>query len=119
MIVPNLMVSDMARSVRFYRDTLGMTSTMTVSAASLGIEISEAFQFEPESVPGRPFVLDAVRLDNVEQTLADHGDHEVSCRKDAQRPIGTPRLYRRSAVINCQYVPPMYRHGDGRALSCS
>ena len=31
MIVPNLMVSDMARSVRFYRDTLGMTLTMTVS----------------------------------------------------------------------------------------
>ena len=25
MIVPNLMVSDMARSVRFYRDTIGMT----------------------------------------------------------------------------------------------
>ena len=25
MIVPNLMVSDMARSVRFYRDILGMT----------------------------------------------------------------------------------------------
>ena len=31
MIVPNLMVSDMARSVRFYRDILGMTLTMTVS----------------------------------------------------------------------------------------
>ncbi|MDE2823402.1 MAG: VOC family protein [Chloroflexota bacterium] len=31
MIVPNLMVSDMARSVRFYRDTIGMTLTMTVS----------------------------------------------------------------------------------------
>ena len=31
MIVPNLMVSDMARSVRFYRDTLGMTLIMTVS----------------------------------------------------------------------------------------
>ena len=31
MIVPNLMVSDMGRSVRFYRDTLGMTLTMTVS----------------------------------------------------------------------------------------
>ena len=31
MIVPNFMVSDMARSVRFYRDTLGMTLTMTVS----------------------------------------------------------------------------------------
>ena len=31
MIVPNLMVSDMARSVRFYRDTLGMTLTTTVS----------------------------------------------------------------------------------------
>ena len=30
-IVPNLMVSDMARSVRFYRDTIGMTLTMTVS----------------------------------------------------------------------------------------
>ena len=30
-IVPNLMVSDMARSVRFYRDILGMTLTMTVS----------------------------------------------------------------------------------------
>ena len=38
---------------------------------------------------------------------------------NAQRPIGTPRLYRRSVVINCQYVPPMYRHGDGRALACS
>ena len=85
----------------------------------LGIEISEAFQPEPESVPGRQFVLDAVRLDNVEQTLADHGDHEVPCRKEAQRPIGTPSLYRRSAVVNCQYVPPVYRHCDGRALSCS
>ena len=31
MIVPNLMVSDMGRSERFYRDTLGMTLTMTVS----------------------------------------------------------------------------------------
>ena len=31
MIVPNLMVSDMVRSVRFYRDILGMTLTMTVS----------------------------------------------------------------------------------------
>ena len=89
------------------------------AAPLVGIGISETLQFESESVPGRPFVLDAVRLDNVEQTLADHGDYEVSCRKDAQRPIGTPRLYRRSAVINCQYVPPMYRHGDGRALSCS
>ena len=31
MIVPNLMVSDMGRSLRFYRDTLGMTLAMTVS----------------------------------------------------------------------------------------
>ena len=31
MIVPNLMVSDMTRSVRFDRDTPGMTLTMTVS----------------------------------------------------------------------------------------
>ena len=31
MIVASLMVSDMARSVRFYRDILGMTLTMTVS----------------------------------------------------------------------------------------
>ena len=31
MIVPNLMVRDMARSVAFYRDTLGITLTMTVS----------------------------------------------------------------------------------------
>ena len=32
MIIPNLMVSDVGRSVRFYRDTLGMTLTMTVSS---------------------------------------------------------------------------------------
>ena len=31
MIVPNLMASDMGRSERFYRDTLGVTLTMTVS----------------------------------------------------------------------------------------
>ena len=31
MIVPNLMVSEMDRSIRFYRDTLGMTLAMTVS----------------------------------------------------------------------------------------
>ena len=31
MIGPDFMVSDMARSVRYYRDTLGMTLTMTVS----------------------------------------------------------------------------------------
>ena len=31
MIVPNLMVSDMGRTVRFYRDILGMTLTMKVS----------------------------------------------------------------------------------------
>ena len=31
MIVPNLMVRDMDRSTRFYRDTVGMTLTMTVS----------------------------------------------------------------------------------------
>ena len=31
MIVPNLAVRDIARSVRFYRDTIGMTLTMTVS----------------------------------------------------------------------------------------
>ena len=30
-IVPNLMVRDMGRSVRFYRDILGMTPTVTVS----------------------------------------------------------------------------------------
>ena len=35
--------------------------------------------------------------------------------------IGTlmcPRLDRRSAIVNCQHVPPMHRHGDGRALAC-
>ena len=37
--------------------------------------------------------------------------------KDAKRPIGTPRLDRRSAIVNCQHVPPMHRHGDGRALA--
>ena len=31
MIVPNLMVTDMRRSIAFYRDTLGMKLTMTVS----------------------------------------------------------------------------------------
>ena len=31
MIVPNLMVSDMGRSIGFYRDTLGMALAMTVS----------------------------------------------------------------------------------------
>lgn len=31
MIVPNLMVQDMDRSVRFYRDTLGMALNMTVT----------------------------------------------------------------------------------------
>ena len=31
MIVPNLMVQDMDRSVRFYRDTLGMILNMTVT----------------------------------------------------------------------------------------
>ena len=31
MIAPNLIVRDMARSARFYRDILGMTLTMTVS----------------------------------------------------------------------------------------
>ena len=31
MIVPNLMVSDMTRSVRLYRDRLWITLTMTVS----------------------------------------------------------------------------------------
>ncbi|MEM1452765.1 MAG: VOC family protein [Planctomycetota bacterium] len=32
MIVPNLMVSDMSRSVAFYRDLLGMTVSMSVDA---------------------------------------------------------------------------------------
>ena len=91
----------------------------TIWAGPPGAHIPEARQLEPEAVQGSPFVLDAIRLDNVEQTLADHGDHEISCRENAQRPIGTPRLYRRSVVINCQYVPPMYSHGDGRALACS
>ena len=31
MIVPNLLVTDMARSFQYYRDILGMTLTMTVS----------------------------------------------------------------------------------------
>ena len=61
--------------------------------------IPEARQLQPEAVPGSTFVLDAIRLDNVEQTLADHGDHEVPCREDAQRSIGALRLYRRSAVL--------------------
>ena len=87
-------------------------------AAPLGAHVSEARQFEPEAVPGRPFVLDAVRFANIEQTFADHGDHEISCREDAQHSIGTPRLHRRSAVIICQNVLPMHRHSDGRALAC-
>ena len=33
MIVPNLMVRDIARSVTFYRDAMAMTLTMTVSPA--------------------------------------------------------------------------------------
>ena len=33
MIVPNLAVRDIARSVRFYRDTIGMRLMMTVSPA--------------------------------------------------------------------------------------
>ncbi|NBD95142.1 MAG: hypothetical protein GVY11_01525 [Gammaproteobacteria bacterium] len=32
MIVPNLMVADMARSIDFYRDVPGMTLTMGVTA---------------------------------------------------------------------------------------
>ncbi len=31
MIVPNLMVTDMGRSIAFYRDIIGLTLTMTVS----------------------------------------------------------------------------------------
>ena len=31
MIVPNLMVTEMGRSIAFYRDVIGMTLTMTVS----------------------------------------------------------------------------------------
>jgi len=31
MIIPNLMVTDMVRSIGFYRDVLGMTVTMMVS----------------------------------------------------------------------------------------
>ena len=34
MIVPNPMVQDMDHSVRFYRDTLGMSLNMTVSPVS-------------------------------------------------------------------------------------
>lgn len=33
MIFPNLMVRDIARSVRYYRDTIGMRLTMTASPA--------------------------------------------------------------------------------------
>ena len=32
MIIPNLMVTDMARSIAFYRDVIGMTVTMMISA---------------------------------------------------------------------------------------
>ena len=32
MIVPNLMVTDMERAIAFYRDVIGMTVTMTLSA---------------------------------------------------------------------------------------
>ena len=97
---------------------MGILGTNSRILRSLGVEVPEAVELESESVLVRPFVLDAVRLDDVEQTFADHGDHEVPCRKNTQRSICTPRLQSRSAVVNCQYVPLMHRHGDGRALSC-
>ncbi|WP_339950326.1 VOC family protein [uncultured Albimonas sp.] len=44
MIIPNLMVTDMARSVAFWRDALGFAVTMTVDAA-------RESRFGPEADP--------------------------------------------------------------------
>ena len=82
------------------------------------MELLEAVQLEAETVSGSPFVLDAVRLCcNVEQAFADHGDHEVPCRKNAEGPINTLRLYGGLAVVNCQCVLSVHGHSDSGALT--
>ena len=48
MIVPNLAVRDIARSARFYRDTIGMTLTMTLSPAR---EVGRPGEIDSASFP--------------------------------------------------------------------
>ena len=84
----------------------------------LWADIPEASQFEPESMPCRPFVLDAVRLVNVEQAFADHGDHEILCRQEcaaSDRHAAPASVARRSSIASmCRR---WIGHGDGRALA--
>ena len=90
-----------------------------IEAGSSGIKLSEAVQLEAEMVSGSPFLLDAVRLCNVEQAFGDHGDHEVPCRKNSEGPISMPRLYGGLPVVNCQCVLSVHGHSDSRALTSS
>lgn len=100
MIVPNLMVRDVGRSIRFYRDTLGMSLAMTVSpdrevgwpgdgegaafallewegaqlmlqtAASLSAELPAAFEADPTPAPSGTIYFRGLHPDEVFERLA-------------------------------------------------
>ena len=103
---------------RFPRDLRFYYSPFT-DKNELGEEISEALEFEVESMPNRPFILDGVRFGSGEQTCVDHGDHELLCGKDSDSPISTPCLDDGSTVVDCQEMLSMNDDGDGGAFTGS
>ena len=103
MIVPNLAVRDIARSVQFYRDTIGMTLTMTVS---------------PEREVGWPGEIEGASCATLEwddcqlmlQTVASLADElEVFEPDHTPIPSGNHLLPRPA---------PRYRAGPSRPRGC-
>ena len=111
MIVPNLAVRDIARSVQFYRDTIGMTLTMTVS---------------PEREVGWPGEIEGASCATLEwddcqlmlQTVASLAD-ELEVFEPDHTPIPSGTIYFRGLhpdTVRDRVVPRGCRQGTTTEL---